>query len=383
MGISDRQTLKHMKDPVRGVFRVSSWHDVYPGTPPPCNHIVGTISGPGIPDTTAEHKLDHHGHWPPGSELPIMIDRQDPSKYVILWDEAPRGIAGAMRTVMQSRQSAQDLFGAIQDAVAQQHQHHVPGDPVAMTSGTTMDMSQLPPDMAARVQAAMSGMFGAGGALGGASEAQIARLEHLAERLGGAKGARLSGIADALRQAAAGAGTAEATDFANPASSTFPQDIPQYGAPQYTAPPQGGSSGPQSGFAGPQGGFSGPQAGFAGPQGGFAGPQGGFSGPSQGGIAGPRGDFPALRTAGQPATAVVAEVTDAEPEFGTFPPPGGIVDLRLEITKPDGSFSIATTRIGFSSPEHRAAIAAVGNRLQVRLDPLNPANITIDPPDPS
>jgi hypothetical protein len=59
------------------------------------------------------------------------------------------------------------------------------------------------------------------------------------------------------------------------------------------------------------------------------------------------------------------------------------VDLRLEITKPDGSFSVATTRMGFSSPEHRAAIATVGNRLQVRVDPLNPANITIDPPDPS
>lgn len=200
MGISDRRTLKHMKDPERGVFRVSSLHDVYPGTPPPGDHIVGTISGPGIPDTAAEHKLDHHGHWPPGSELPITIDRRDPSKYVILWDEAPRGIGDAMRA-MQSRQPGQDLFGLLQDVMAQQQQHHqrhVPGEPVVMTSGTTMDMSQLP-----------------------------------------------------------------------------------------------------------------------------------------------------------------------------------------EITKPDGSLSVATTRIGFSSPERCAAVATVGNRLQVRVDPLNPAKVAIGPQDPS
>lgn len=345
MGISDRRTLKHMKDPVRGVFRVSSWHDVYPGSPPPGDRIVGTISGPGIPDTAAEHKLDHHGHWPPGSELPITIDRRDPSKYVILWDEAPRGIGDAMRA-MQSRQPGQDLFGLLQDVMAQQQQHHqrhLPGEPVVMTSGTSMDMSQLPPDTAARVQAAMSEMFGAfggnfggmAGGHGGINEAHIARLEHLAERMGGANGARISGIIDTLRQAAATSGTT----------------TPQYDPPQY-GPPQTGVTAPQD--AAPHGGFTADQA--------------------QGFLAG---------GAGQPATAVVAEVTDVEPEFGAFPPPGGIVDIRLEITKPDGSFSVATTRIGFSSPERRAAVATVGNRLQVRVDPLNPANVVIDPQDPS
>ena len=128
MGISDKRTIKHMKDPVRGVFRVSSWHDVKPGTPPPPgNRIVGTISGPGIPDTTAERKLDRH------------------------------------------HQPAQDLFGVIQDAIAQQH--HAPGEPIVITSSTTMDMSRLPPQIADRVQAAMGEMFGAFGGMTGAAGA--------------------------------------------------------------------------------------------------------------------------------------------------------------------------------------------------------------------
>jgi hypothetical protein len=63
---------------------------------------------------------------------------------------------------------------------------------------------------------------------------------------------------------------------------------------------------------------------------------------------------------------------------GGFLPPGGQADITLEITKNDGSFYTATTRIAFSTPERRASIATPGNRLPVRIGPANPSRVVID-----
>lgn len=38
--------------------------------------------------TAVEHKADDRGRWAGGQELPVLVDRADPSKFVILWDEA-------------------------------------------------------------------------------------------------------------------------------------------------------------------------------------------------------------------------------------------------------------------------------------------------------
>jgi hypothetical protein len=84
MGINDWRAKRHMKHPERGVLRVSSIHHSFSSS----GHVVtGVITAPGIPDTPVEHKVDDHGRWTGIQEVPVLVDRADPSKFVILWDE--------------------------------------------------------------------------------------------------------------------------------------------------------------------------------------------------------------------------------------------------------------------------------------------------------
>jgi hypothetical protein len=84
MGINDWRAKRHMKQPERGVLRVSGIHHSFSSS----GHVVtGVITAPGIPDTPVEHKVDDHGRWTGIQEVPVLVDRADPSKFVILWDE--------------------------------------------------------------------------------------------------------------------------------------------------------------------------------------------------------------------------------------------------------------------------------------------------------
>jgi hypothetical protein len=76
-----------MKDPVRGVFRVTGFYDAHPSSSPPGTRITGVIVAPGMPATPAEHKVDSRGRWADSHELPVLVDRSDPSRFVVLWDE--------------------------------------------------------------------------------------------------------------------------------------------------------------------------------------------------------------------------------------------------------------------------------------------------------
>jgi hypothetical protein len=75
-----------MKDPVRGVFRVTGFYDAHPHSSPPGTRITGVIVAPGMPATPAEHKVDGR-HWADSQELPVLVDRSDPSRFVVLRDE--------------------------------------------------------------------------------------------------------------------------------------------------------------------------------------------------------------------------------------------------------------------------------------------------------
>jgi hypothetical protein len=79
---------------------------------------------------------------------------------------------------------------------------------------------------------------------------------------------------------------------------------------------------------------------------------------------------------GERATAVVLAARDVAPPG--FPAPGGMADLTLEVTRADGSVYTAVTRLGFSAPERKQAIAVPGTRLRVRIDPADPARVAID-----
>ncbi|MGD0602915.1 MAG: hypothetical protein ABSA53_04850 [Streptosporangiaceae bacterium] len=84
MGISDWHAKRHMKHPERGVLRVSGFHHGHSSS---SGRITGVITAPGIPDTPVEHKVDDHGRWTGIQEVPVLVDRADPAKFVILWDE--------------------------------------------------------------------------------------------------------------------------------------------------------------------------------------------------------------------------------------------------------------------------------------------------------
>jgi len=102
---------------------------------------------------------------------------------------------------------------------------------------------------------------------------------------------------------------------------------------------------------------------------------------SPGGGATPQ-EAQALIRSGEPATALVLNVTDvAAPwllRLLSSPPPGGIVDLILQITRADNTTYQARIRIGFSTRERRDRVATVGAEVPVRIQSDEPDKVAID-----
>jgi hypothetical protein len=87
-------------------------------------------------------------------------------------------------------------------------------------------------------------------------------------------------------------------------------------------------------------------------------------------------------SAGQRASAVVAGVREvAIPPGLPAAAPGGVVDLALDITVPDGTRYTTITRVGFSTQERRLRIAAPGTQLTVLIDPADRSRVAIDTSD--
>jgi len=76
-----------MKYPERGIFRVTGFYDAHPRSSPSGTRITGVITAPGIPAAAVEHQADDRGRWAGIRELPVLVDRADPSRFTILWDE--------------------------------------------------------------------------------------------------------------------------------------------------------------------------------------------------------------------------------------------------------------------------------------------------------
>jgi hypothetical protein len=78
-----------MKDPVRGQAQIVSCSmNRGDGVWQNC-HLNLVVQGEGVPATSVEHnELIHRNKWPsPGMVLPITIDRSNPQKFKIEWDE--------------------------------------------------------------------------------------------------------------------------------------------------------------------------------------------------------------------------------------------------------------------------------------------------------
>lgn len=76
--------------------------------------------------------------------------------------------------------------------------------------------------------------------------------------------------------------------------------------------------------------------------------------------------------------AAVVLATEDRPGRRFLNPPGGTVDLLLEVMRDDGETYTTHIVVGFSTQERRARVAAVGTRLTVRLDPRDPAKVAIE-----
>jgi hypothetical protein len=89
----------------------------------------------------------------------------------------------------------------------------------------------------------------------------------------------------------------------------------------------------------------------------------------------------ALMRTGQPAAGVVTAVRPLDMPLQMLPSPqASMAWLTLEVTPQGAAPYPVRIRFGFRSPERFAAIATVGTKLPLRIDPGNPATVTIDLP---
>jgi len=90
MGLKDWRTKHSMQDPVRGEFKVTGRYFAHPHSSSMREMLTGVVTGPGIPATPGEHLTDIGGRWVGHDVLPVMVDRSDPARFVVLWDEVPK-----------------------------------------------------------------------------------------------------------------------------------------------------------------------------------------------------------------------------------------------------------------------------------------------------
>ena len=87
-----------MADPVPGTFLVTAaampsrratWH---------MTRLTGVVSGDGVAATAVQYNgLIRTALWPsPGTRLPVIVDRADPRKFAIQWDQAGTGRSSAL-----------------------------------------------------------------------------------------------------------------------------------------------------------------------------------------------------------------------------------------------------------------------------------------------
>ena len=328
---SDRRAMAHMKLPERGILRVTGVHEGHSH-----EKITGIITAPGIRPTRVGHKTDQRGRCAVGQEL--AVDRADPSRFAILWDEPVTAAGAGFPPSFQYGPGSSTVAGYGPD-----------GRPIS------------PQDIAARVEAALDQAFRQQGRQVPPNVA--ARVEQALNRLGQA-GPQGQAISEAINQALNHApglyGPAAGQPYGQPGD---PAGAQPYGQPFN---PAGGSAYGQGGQE--AGGF--PQVSWAQQDVPGAGPQAGFN-PGQ------PAQFPAGGGGGELASAIVLAAQDVPPMPG-YAAPGGAVDVTLEVRRADGSIYTARTRVSVTAPERRAAVATPGTRLSVRIDPNDPNRVEIE-----
>ena len=335
-----------MKLPERGILRVTGVHEGHSHT-----RISGVITAPGIAPTRVEHKIDERGRCAAGQDLAVLVDCADPSRFVILWDEA------------------------VNTTGAPSSFQYGPGADVFIGSEGQPYSAALPPDMAARVEAALDQAFSQRGR--SVPPDMAARVEQALDRALGQAGLQGQGISQVINQAlgrnagqpyGAAGGSPSGQGGAQRFDPATGQPYGQGGAQRFdpaTGQPYGQGGAQPYG----QGATGFPQVSWTDQQGSGAGAQGGFN-PA------PHSQSPA--GGGELASATVLAARDVAPGSG-YAAPGAAVDLTLEVRRADGSVYTTRTTLSTPTPERRAAVSTPGARLSVLIDPNDPTRVEIDP----
>jgi hypothetical protein len=153
MGINDWRAKRNIKYPERGVLRVIGLHDGHSHPSRTGTRIAGIITAPGIPATRIEHKMEDPARWAEHKALPVLLDRTDPTKFIVLWEELESGSWQDPGDVDPRYASAPSTFGP-----------NVISTSSSITIGPDGRPINVPmsPEAAARVQSALGKVFGSG-----------------------------------------------------------------------------------------------------------------------------------------------------------------------------------------------------------------------------
>ncbi|WP_216900492.1 hypothetical protein [Nocardia alni] len=114
MGFRERRLRRSMRDPVRGEFRPTGSYFPHPGRVPMQEMLTGVVTGPGVGPVAGEAMNDlRHGRAIGREVLPVLVDRADPTKMLVLWGELP-----AYDSRAEARQQAQHAAEQAQRATA-------------------------------------------------------------------------------------------------------------------------------------------------------------------------------------------------------------------------------------------------------------------------
>jgi hypothetical protein len=352
---SDRRAMRHMRLPERGILRVTGVHEGLSH-----EKITGVITVPGISPRSVEHKVNERGRVTIGQQLPVVVDRADPSRLVILWEEV--GTAASSPPFQYGPESSVSSTVVTIGPDGQTHAEQMTGDlaarvEAAVEQALSLRGRAMPPHMAARMEEALNRALSQAGPQGPAMGDAISQaLSHAPGQPYGPAAGQPYGAAPGQNY---GPGTGQPYDpgTGQPSGPAAGQPYgPSVGQPYGAAPGQG------------QGAADFPQVSWTDQNGRGATAQPGFS---------PAQQFPPSG-GGELATAVVLAAQDVAPTPG-YAAPGGFMDVTLEVRRGDGSSYTTHTRLSVTTPERRAAVTTPGTRLSVRIDPNDPTRVEIDP----
>jgi hypothetical protein len=105
-----------MTDPVRGTLQITSASMADPDASSQNYSLHGVVSADGLAPTPIEHSgMARTSKWPqPGETLPVTVDRADPTRIRIEWEEVQ---TGAEQGLQQAQALAAALGGAGRGAV--------------------------------------------------------------------------------------------------------------------------------------------------------------------------------------------------------------------------------------------------------------------------